>query len=1170
MPARGLEGLAGLEKLLADLARSARSATDAHVLARQVCPGLVEALGLGAVGLAVLAGDTLTLAAYSTRASARARSKEDKVFCPWCRQPMFPLRQLLSPSVAPCHGLYPFLGRNQSIGYLFASAGSGSLDPSTSAFLSTVAVALGAVLERMELQTSSEQRLRRLEALHSIALAVASTLDPDAQVDLLLNRVMEELAADLAAIHFLDASGTQLVMAHQLGARHQPLWRDLKFRIGEGAAGWIAQHRTPLVIPDVNSDPRWVHPHPTYSEGIVSYLGVPLLAENQLAGVLDVATRTYRRFTEEEVKFLAATAAQAGSALLNTYLLGFLRRLVENAPDVIFRIGLRPKVMVEYVSPAVEALTGYQPQELYANPGLLTELLATNYLQDAKGWTEGAYVSGQPATIPVRHRDGRRIWIEVTTSPVLDRDGSIMAVEGIARDMTAQKAAEEEKERALEELERRLEQLQALYEIARHMTNPSDLGSLVRKALEHVRRLLQADYVVLYRAEQDIQGQNVLAIMAHTGLDPESLERFGLLEPGTPSAAVQAASSRRLVIVEDTCKFPYRPETKEALQRLGIRSLLGMPLVVEGELLGVLNVLYCKPMEMDADALGLLETLANLLATGLRSAHSLEDLTAQAQRLAALYQMATAINRHASISEIFNTALEEVVSIIGADRAGIALADPDGNSFTVVAEYGGGIESALGKKIPAHTPLERRLVRDRRPVAIPDLANCPELGTAAAVPLSLGIRAMLIVPIVIGETVIGTMGVDSMKPRQFMEADISMAQAIAHQVSVALERARLLDAEREKVAELEALYSLSQELSDIPYDSTAILEAVTRRAVTELPCTAALGLLVENDEVVFAAHHARRAIRWRPASGTRRAITAYPALLRASMAQEPYLLSRHEAGTLQERQELFPPTTRHLCIVPLRVSMRLLGFLLLGEARSPQREPFGPAKLKLARGMALQTASALARAQLFHRLEESYLQTVLALAKAVEAKDTYTSDHAQRIAELAVAVGREMGLTPQELEDLRYGAILHDIGKLAVPDAILRKAGPLDRQEWDIIRRHPAIGAEILSSVKRLEGAARIVRHHHERMDGRGYPDGLAGEAIPLGSRILSVVDSFIAMTDRRVYRAPKSVREALEELDRHAGLQFDPQVVAVFKRVLQRLLDVPERAFETLKMSFN
>jgi putative nucleotidyltransferase with HDIG domain len=193
------------------------------------------------------------------------------------------------------------------------------------------------------------------------------------------------------------------------------------------------------------------------------------------------------------------------------------------------------------------------------------------------------------------------------------------------------------------------------------------------------------------------------------------------------------------------------------------------------------------------------------------------------------------------------------------------------------------------------------------------------------------------------------------------------------------------------------------------------------------------------------------------------------------------------------------------------------------------------------------------RIELVDRLEAAWLGTAEALAAALEAKDSYTADHASSIAELAIEVGVEFGLDEEALRDLRYGAIFHDIGKIAIPDAILNKPGPLTGPEFEVIKRHPIVGEQILEPVPFLEQVRRIVRHDHERWDGHGYPDGLKGRQIPIGARIVLVVDAFHAMVSDRSYRTGMSEESARLELRAHAGTQFDPDVVDAFLRVLDR-----------------
>jgi putative nucleotidyltransferase with HDIG domain len=198
-------------------------------------------------------------------------------------------------------------------------------------------------------------------------------------------------------------------------------------------------------------------------------------------------------------------------------------------------------------------------------------------------------------------------------------------------------------------------------------------------------------------------------------------------------------------------------------------------------------------------------------------------------------------------------------------------------------------------------------------------------------------------------------------------------------------------------------------------------------------------------------------------------------------------------------------------------------------------------------------ANALACLQARTDLEAAHRELVTTLTRVVCARDPYTGGHSESIADLAAAVAQELGLSPAEVQNLRVAALLHDIGKVAIPDGILHKPGPLEPEEWAVVRKHPDIGARILASARHLWPVIPIVRHHHERWDGRGYPDGLSGEAIPLGARILAVVDAYAAMTDVRPYRTPLPVDLALQELRRCAGTQFDPQIVDAFLRTLER-----------------
>jgi len=169
---------------------------------------------------------------------------------------------------------------------------------------------------------------------------------------------------------------------------------------------------------------------------------------------------------------------------------------------------------------------------------------------------------------------------------------------------------------------------------------------------------------------------------------------------------------------------------------------------------------------------------------------------------------------------------------------------------------------------------------------------------------------------------------------------------------------------------------------------------------------------------------------------------------------------------------------------------------------------------------------------------------VVALASALQERDQYTGDHSESVVEMSARVAEAMALDADEIARVRMGALLHDIGKVGVPDQILHKPGPLDDSEWELMRQHPEIGERILRMIPGLGPIARIVRHEHERYDGGGYPDGIAGSEIPIGSRIILACDAYHAMTSDRPYRQAMSHADAMAELGKHSGTQFDPEVI--------------------------
>jgi diguanylate cyclase (GGDEF)-like protein len=398
-----------------------------------------------------------------------------------------------------------------------------------------------------------------------------------------------------------------------------------------------------------------------------------------------------------------------------------------------------------------------------------------------------------------------------------------------------------------------------------------------------------------------------------------------------------------------------------------------------------------------------------------------------------------------------------------------------------------------------------------------------------AVPLCYGSRA-------IGVVVISKLGVD-----QFDEDDVRLLEVLAGHASVALENARLYEAQRREADHLKALLEFTGAISEAGTPEEIGRETV-RAAARLLGKDCALWLPNERGDFRIAAHSDYdRSPDLRPVLDT--VLDGEAVRGAAGARHEPFLLSGEDA-------QLAVPAPAglswpDLALAPLRTDESLDGIISVRDPGAGEHS--SEELLRLLGGISHQASVALQRARSFENLEDTFVSTVEALANALEANDEYTSSHTRSITDMALKVGRELGFDAAALKRLELGALFHDIGKIGVPTSILLKPGPLSAEERRIIELHPELGERILEPIDRLAEVRTIVRSCHERWDGDGYPDGKAGDEIPIDSRIIFVCDAFHAMTTDRPYRKRLGLAEARRRLRAAAGTQFDPGVVDIF-----------------------
>jgi diguanylate cyclase (GGDEF)-like protein len=424
---------------------------------------------------------------------------------------------------------------------------------------------------------------------------------------------------------------------------------------------------------------------------------------------------------------------------------------------------------------------------------------------------------------------------------------------------------------------------------------------------------------------------------------------------------------------------------------------------------------------------------------------------------------------------------------------------------------------------------------------IHDAANC-EFGSR--IPGTPAIEeSLLAVPLQYGPRVVGVIVVSQLGLNQFDEDDVRLLEVLAGHAAVAVENASLYESARREADSATALLEVGRELA-----TAANLDEIYGRIVrltSDLIGSMHTSLWLADEDGTLSARKLHGLDEDAIAKIVEMRFDVTDLTRDFGAGTEPFILTPDDYVRLGD-DPLGSGTS--YAVAPL-VADRRGGCIV---ASLPDGD-FGERELRLLGGLAHQARLAIANASNYENLERSFVSTVEALANALEANDEYTSTHARWITDLALRVGNELGLDDRTLKRLELGALLHDIGKIGIPSEILTKPGRLTADERAIMETHPELGERIIAPIDRLQDVGAIVRHCHERWDGRGYPDGLAGEKVPLESRIIFVCDAYHAMTTDRPYRKRLSHPEAVRRLRESAGSQFDADVVEIAVTVIER-----------------
>jgi diguanylate cyclase (GGDEF)-like protein len=676
---------------------------------------------------------------------------------------------------------------------------------------------------------------------------------------------------------------------------------------------------------------------------------------------------------------------------------------------------------------------------------------------------------------------------------------------------------------------RALRRAHLLEDAANQIGVETDPGVVLDAIPGHALKLVGGDHSTL-----NVRRGDEFLLRSGAGTAAQLIGRHVPASTGMVSRVVAARAS---VTVPD---YQLIPDAPEVIRRIGLRSMIGVPILVQGEIAAVLVIGRLALRPFDADERETLEGFAAHTAIALANARRL-DLAKRREELARELASCTA-------DEVITRLAAEAHRAFNAEYVAASEVTPAGGARVIAAL--GAASGLAGRTAEDPGPLLAKLIERRAAITIRDYAAEFRGTEGSNAAVDAGVHAVVTVPVVVDDTVVAAFMLGTTDPhRRFDAVDVQGLVDLAQLAGTAL---RAAASRRERERRIHRLAALNEIAS-----KTAIVHEPQEIATFAYESARSL---VEFDSFYLARYDSERRLFdfLIEADGDQVREGAFFLPLGAGptsqviLSGEPYLMGG-STDLVQRRGKTYGDEGRvsaSAIHVPLKIRGNTIGVVSV-QSYSPSA--FDAEDVEILQSFGNLIASSFENGENHARLRELYLASVRALAAAVDARDPYTRSHSNRVAALSRIIAVEMKLPPDEIRRVQLSALLHDIGKIGIPDAILNKPAALTAEEWVIMKTHAPLGASILGAVEPLADLVPIVRAHHERFDGGGYPDGLAGDAVPLAAYIVSAADAYEVIVSKRAYKAAQSIDFAVSELQRCRGTQFHPDVVEAFIRVIER-----------------
>ena len=703
--------------------------------------------------------------------------------------------------------------------------------------------------------------------------------------------------------------------------------------------------------------------------------------------------------------------------------------------------------------------------------------------------------------------------------------------------------------RLFEQEKQRRQEAETLREVGLMMTKMIDSGRLLAIILEQLEVVLPYDSASV----QLIRGNDLVVEAVAGRLDPESVigRRFPIAEDFLMKPIITEGKTS---VVDDVTRAESWIEEGDTTF---VRSWIGVPLEIKGKVIGVLTVDHQVPGWYQEEDAQLARNFANQAAIVIENARLLEETERQTTQLAALYQSSLNISRELDPDLVLQEMGDQVEALIDPDS--FLFARYEGSSGKIEITYA--LSSGGRQKSWEGTIVSRGheggllgwVIDHRHSLLINDVVQ--ETLPVPPSKTEREIRSWLGVPLLVGDRVVGAMVVQSHQEGAFHPSQKQLLELLAGQAAVAFENSRLYNEAQRRMKRISSLREVDRAISGT-VDLQTTLEVLIGQLSHTLDVDGAAVLLFHPamQTLEYVLEHGFKVNADRPDNLLLGESPAGKAALRRRLIHISSLTEYEIEGT----EYLVRQGFESYLGIPLIAKGDLVGVL---EVFHYSQKDFGQEWLDFLEALADQAAIAIDRLNLFNDLNRTNLELIQAYdatiegwARAIELRDVVTEGHSRRVEDLTVKLAARMGMDDKKLAYIRRGALLHDIGKMAIPDRILLKDGKLTEEEWTLMKKHPVHAYEMLSGIEFLRPALAIPHAHHEWWDGSGYPRGLAREEIPLEARIFAVVDVWDALQSDRPYRKAWSEGKALAYLKEQSGIQFDPEVVRSFLTFIESL----------------